>query len=404
MPSPDPRPVVALALAVWALSVAPSSAAPEARTAPPNVLIVTVDTLRPDALGWVAGKNATPRIDELAAEGFRFPAAVSSVPLTLPAHTSIFSGLYPRHHGVRDNGQIVPRTTPLFAEILRAKGYATAAFVSGYPLRRMFGLDRGFDVYDDRLPVGAEGWLERRAPETAREAIAWLSGAPKDRPWLLWAHFYDPHDPYEPPPAFWRPGVLGNYYGEVAQVDESIGVLRDAVRARGGETVTLFTADHGEAFGEHGEHGHGFFVYDATIRVPVVVHAPGKVRAGTSSAAIRHVDLAPTLLALLGIAGPNGDGVSLLPRILGAGARTPTPEPALVESMQPWTTYGWAPLRALIDDDWKLIAAPRPELFDLAADPGESHDLIASERRRATALRDRLAALEERPAASRLHQ
>lgn len=360
----------------------------------PNVLVVTVDTLRPDALGWVAGTGATPHIDRLAAEGLAFPAAVAPAPLTLPAHVSLFTGLGPPRHGVRDNGQVLSAGPPLLAEVLADAGYATAAFVSGYPLARPFGLARGFEHYDDRLSEGEGQWLERRAPATVAAALAWLSAAPE--PWHVWIHFYDPHLPYEPPAELAGDGPRGAYDGEVAAVDRAIGILRARLPASGREVVTLFAGDHGESLGEHGEASHGFFVYDSTLRVPVVFHAPGRVEPGRSAAPIRLVDLTPTLLALLGLPVPRDlDGVSLAPTLAGEAQAV---EPAYFETYQPWRSYGWAPLRGVLAGGWKWIAAPRPELYDLSVDPAESTNLYAERPQQGRAMHRLLREILEREA------
>jgi choline-sulfatase len=363
----------------------------------PSVLLITVDTLRPDSLGWVAGRNETPAIDALAREGFALPTVVSPVPLTLPAHTSLLTGTIPRRHGVRDNGQVLGPSPATLAEHLRRQGYATAAFVSGYPLRALFGLDRGFDRYDDALPVGTEGWLERPAPDTTAAALAWLRGAP--RPFFLWVHYYDPHDPYTPPRAFWRPGPRGAYDGEVTYVDHAIGVLRAGLpEADRGRLLTIFTADHGEGLGEHGEQAHGFFVYDTTVVVPAVIHFPGRVAPARSAWPARLVDILPTLLDLAGLPPVAGtDGVSLLPLL--SGGRMPA-EPAYVETRQPWIAYGWSPLAAVRYGGWKYVAAPRTELYDLARDPGETRNRAAEMRSRAAEMAGLLARVEQRPAAA----
>jgi len=356
---------------------------PPAAGEPAHLLLVTVDTLRPDALGWVGGANATPEIDRLAAEGARFPAAVAPVPLTLPSHSSLMTALVPLRHGVRDNGQVLGAAPATLAEALAAAGYATAAFVSGLPLAAGFGLDRGFAAYDDRLTAGEGAWLERPAGETTRAAAAWLAAVGAARPWALWVHYYDPHFPYEPPPELVRAGRRGAYDGEVAAVDRALGeLLRAAAAAAGGRPLlTVFTADHGESLGEHGEGTHGFFVYDATVLVPLVVRFPGRVRPVEVRAPARLVDVAPTVLDLLGLpplATAGGvDGVSLAPLLAGGGGGPPPAlPPAYLETRQPWTSYGWAPLAAVRDGRFKLIAAPRPELYDLAADPGETVNLL----------------------------
>jgi arylsulfatase A-like enzyme/Tfp pilus assembly protein PilF len=363
-----------------------SASAPAAATGQPaNVLLITVDTLRPDALGWVAGRNATPVIDRLAGEGFRFPAAVAPVPLTHPSHSAIMTGLWPRRLGLRDNGQVLPKGPATLAEVLRGRGYATAAFVSGYPLDSAFGLDRGFDVYDDALTrgAGAEEDLERPAAATAAAAGAWLRTAA--RPWLAWVHFYDPHYPYEPPAGDRRPGRRGAYDGEVAYVDRSIGALLAAVEATSpADVLTVFAGDHGESLGEHGEGTHGFFIYESTVLVPLVFRLPGRVRPGASAAPARLVDVTPTVLDLLGLPPLSGaDGASLGPLL--AGRQAPA-EPAYIETYQPWVSYGWSPLRGIRHRGWKLIDAPRPELYALDSDPGEERNVIAAEPARAAEL------------------
>jgi arylsulfatase A-like enzyme/Flp pilus assembly protein TadD len=361
-----------------ALAWGGGSPAPEA--ARPDVMLISVDTLRPDALGWVAGRNSTPALDALAREGVRFPAAVSPVPLTLPAHASLMTGLLPRRHGVRDNGQVLGRTTPTLAEALRARGYATAAFVSGYTLRAPFGLDRGFDHYDDALPPGEDAWRERPAPETTAAAVAWLRarGTSPRPPFFVFVHYYDPHDPYSPPARLQGRGPRGAYDGEVRLVDEAIGELRRALHDTQSDRdlLTVFTADHGESLGAHGEETHGFFVYDATVLVPLVFHFPGRLRPAESGRPARLQDVAPTVLDLLGLDGLGAvDGISLAPTLKGQRQDVP---PAYLESQQPWLGYGWSPLAALRADGFKLIAAPRPELFDLRSDPTETSDIFDS--------------------------
>jgi arylsulfatase A-like enzyme/Flp pilus assembly protein TadD len=384
----------ALALSAWLASGAPADGAP-APAPRPSLLLVTVDTLRPDALGWISGVDHTPTIDRLANAGVAFPSAVSPVPLTLPAHASLFSARLPRRHGVQDNGQTLPASIPLLAERLKAAGYRTAAFVSGFPLQGMFGLARGFDHYDDRLPDGSEGWLERRANATSAAAAAWLKNRPG--PWFVWLHYYDPHDPYEPPRAFWRPGRRGAYDGEVAFVDNALGGLLASLGPRpNGSLLTIVTADHGEALGEHGEHTHGYFLYDSTMRVPLVFHWPGRLVSRRSDEPARLIDVAPTVLALLGLPPlADADGVSLTPLLHGQPQQVPG---AYLETRLPWTYFGWAPLRAWRERAWKWVAAPRPELYSLADDPHETRDLATTAAPEAARLRLALEALERTPA------
>ncbi|MBI5445282.1 MAG: sulfatase-like hydrolase/transferase, partial [Deltaproteobacteria bacterium] len=331
---------------------------------------------RPDALGWAGGKGPTPAFDALAASGFRFPAAVSPAPLTLPVHTSLMTGLLPRRHGIRDNGRVLRGGIPTLAERLAASGWSTGAVVSGYPLKALFGLARGFGEYDDVLLAGKTKIGERIAPETTAVALRFLrqhaSTSPR-KPFFLWVHYFDPHDPYEPPARLVRPGPRGAYDGEVALVDESLAELRKGLATLGlGPTMTVLTADHGESLGEHGEATHGFFVYDSTVLVPLVFDFPGRIRSGENRAPARIVDVVPTVLDFLGLPAIPGDGVSLRPTLEGRRQVIP---PAYVETQLPWLAYGWAPLAALRTADRKVIAAPRPEYFDLRRDAAEQRNL-----------------------------
>lgn len=376
----------------------PAVSAVPAKTEQPNLLLVTVDTLRPDALGWVAGKNDTPAFDAYAAEGVRFPAAVSPVPLTLPAHAAILSGLLPRRSGVRDDGQPLPDGVLTLAQRLGAGGYSTAAFVSGAPLESTYGLDRGFALYDDRLTEGSAGAGERRAFDTTTAALAWIATARS--PWFVWVHYYDAHDPYEPPQGFLRGGPRGAYDGEVAYVDAWLARLRAGLpAAASANLLTILSADHGESLGEHREKTHGLFLYDATIAVPLVFHFPGRLKPALSREPARLIDLAPTALDLLGMAPlPEIDGVSLKPLLEGKPQSVPA---AYLETRRPWTRFGWSPLSALRDGSWKLIAAPHAELFDLSKEGREETNRIDAERPVARRLTAALREIETRPAAFR---
>jgi choline-sulfatase len=374
----------ALALLLLGLLGAAAASRPAVRShstsanTSPSLLLITIDTLRPDALGWVSGRNATPAIDSLAREGFRFPAAVSPVPLTLPAHASILTGLLPRRHGVRANGQILGDSIPTLAEALRSRGYATAAFISGYPLQKVFGLDRGFQRYDDTLPAARGEGLERSASDTTTAALAWLHRAKP--PWFLWVHYYDPHDPYTPPPAFRRPGPRGAYDGEVSYTDSEIRGLVGALDGSKTDALTILAGDHGEGLEDHGERAHGFFIYDTTLLVPMIIRFPGRVPAGESREPARLMDIVPTALELLEVAPiRNIDGISLVPTLSGRRQTIPA---SFVECRQPWISYGWAPLAGIRDRNWKFISAPRPEPYDLAKDPGETENLVAKERKK----------------------
>ena len=362
------------------------------------MLLVTIDTLRADRLGCYGARNAaTPVLDALAARGVRFATAVAAVPLTGPSHATILSGLTPVHHGVRDNGAFVlPESVPTLAEAFRAGGYRTAGFVSGFPVDRRFGFARGFDHYDDRLPHSDElGWgeyVERRADRTTEVARRWLEApeggpAPPAAPWFAWVHYFDPHGPYDPPGA-WAARFPGRPYdGEVAFVDEQIGVLLRGLEARGQleRTLVLVTGDHGESLGEHGEDTHGVFIYDSTLLVPMILAGPGLPAAGEPRVVARLVDVMPTVLDLAGLGPPRAsDGRSLRPALEG---RSMADEPAYVESLYVQHQLGWAPLHGLRTATWKLVEAPRPELYALGEDPGETRDRTRDQPGRADGLR-----------------
>jgi arylsulfatase A-like enzyme/tetratricopeptide (TPR) repeat protein len=369
--------VAAIAGGFWLRSRPP---VPAAR---PDVLLVTIDTLRADRLGCYGHAGAaTPHLDGLAARGARFETAVAHAPLTTPSHASILTGLTPPRHGVRDNGRALVGGVPTLAEAFRAAGYATGAFVSAFPLDRRFGLDRGFDRYDDRLPHGDDprraSYVERPGPATTAAALAWIDGQPAGRPWFVWVHYFEPHSPYDPPEPF-RARLTGRPYdGEVAAVDAEVGALVERAQRRspGRPPIVLVTGDHGESLGEHGEETHGVFVYDATLRVPLILAGPGVPVVVVSGGAARGVDVAPTLMDLAGLLPPATiDGRSLRPALAGG---TVPDEPAYGESLFTHLNLGWAPLRAWRRGRFKLVDAPRPELYDLSADPREAHDVAAA--------------------------
>lgn len=361
---------------------------PAAPAAPPaaHLLLVTIDTLRADRVGaYGHGAARTPAIDGLARAGVRFDRAFSVAPITLPAHASLLSGRLPPAHGARHNGQTVAASLPTLATTLHDAGFATAAFVAAFPLDRRFGLSRGFDVYGDRWPRGSDGRPanERPGRQVVDEALAWLATVGSRRA-FLWVHLFEPHAPYGAPGA---PGTLAQRYdAEIAEADRQVARLLDGLGPRRAETLVIVAADHGEAFGEHGESGHSVFVYDTTLRVPLVVAGPGLAPRVVADP-VSVIDVLPTALARLGVAPlPAVDGLDLSASMQGA----PVGERVLyAESFAPRLDFGWSPLRAVRAGGRKYIAAPRPELFDVAGDPGELHDLAGRE---AAAAR-RLAAL-----------
>jgi arylsulfatase A-like enzyme/Flp pilus assembly protein TadD len=377
----------------------------------PNVLLITIDTLRWDHLGsYGAAFAATPVLDGLAARGTRFETAVMHVPLTAPSHASMLTGLTPPRHGIRDNGAFVlsPDLESLPAGLKRA-GYETGGFISGFPLDRRFGFAAHFDTFDDRLPrdagAGSAAHTERRADLTTDAVLEWLRGRATERPWLAWVHYFDPHAPYEPPADLRQQFASRPYDGEVAFVDREIGRLLRRVDEQRllGNTIVLVTADHGESLGEHREETHGVFVYDATVRVPWIMSGPGVAKGLVTSIVARGVDVMPTLLQLAGVPIPVGsDGRSLVPGLRGD---TMPDEPAYLESQMAMRHLGWSAVYAMRDAHWKLIQAPRPELYDLSADPQERQNRFEGNSagpvaRLERALQSRLAAkpaIEARP-------
>jgi choline-sulfatase len=377
-----------LALALWSHA---ACSAPASIT--PNLLLITLDTTRADRIGAYGYRGAqTPRLDALARRGVLFERAVSAAPITLPAHTSLMTGTYPFRHGVRNNGAFsLSDTVPTLATTLHEAGYRTAAFVSAFVLDRRFGLARGFEAYDDRAP------LERRGDLTAAAAAEWLTAHAADKePFFVWLHLYDAHDPYDPPPPFRAAFAAQPYDGEIAFDDRAIGSVLDVLERTGRlpATIVAVVGDHGESLGEHGEDTHAVFVYEATLRVPLIVAGPARIPAGRRVASLaRGIDVAPTLLDLAGrppLAGVQGQ--SLMPDVEGT-PRAAAPTSAYGESYFPLLYMNWAPLRSIQDERWKFIDAPDAELYDLQTDPQEQTNLALREPARAAALGRALDAL-----------
>lgn len=366
----------------------PSAPAPGTPTAARDVLLITVDTLRADATGFGGNRRvATPALDRLAAEGRVFTRAHAHNVVTLPSHANILTGRLPFEHGIRDNsGFVLPDGVPTAGEYFHDAGFATAAVVGAFPLDARFGLARGFDLYDDHYPEGSqvEGFrlVERRGDEVVTAGLDWWRRHRGERR-FLWVHLFDPHAPYEPPEPFASRYADAPYLGEVAAVDSFLTPLLDEVLAPdAAPAVVVFTADHGEALGEHGELTHGLFAYEATLHVPLVVKAPG-LAPGEVTAPARHIDVLPTLLSGAGLEVPDDlPGRSLLDVTDGSG----DPAPTYFESLTANLTRGWAPLRGVISGDDKLIVLPVPELYDLGTDPAEEHNAFDERRDRARAL------------------
>ncbi|MEE8524218.1 MAG: sulfatase-like hydrolase/transferase [Thermoanaerobaculia bacterium] len=389
-------------LSVLALAACRDAAPPEStasETAPPgrdrptarHVVLVTIDTLRADHVGAYGGDVATPHLDRLAADGALAVHATAHVPLTRPSHLSLFSGLLPPETGVRDNvSPVAIPDVPLLAEVFGQAGFETAAFVSAAVVSAASGLDRGFDVYSDDFagdPSDPRFLNSAQNPGdmTVGQALAWLekrvaAGTPS--PLFVWIHLYDPHEPYEPPEPYASRYPARPYAGEVAWSDDLVGRLVDALSRFGlaDETLLAVTSDHGEGLGDHDELLHGFFVYESTLRVPLIVRGPGIAPGTRLENLVGLVDLYPTLLDLAGVDLP--DGAEISGRSFAAalrGAPEAAAVPVYAESLVPRLRFGWSELRVVRDGPWKLIQAPRPELYDLAVDPGEQRNLLESQ-------------------------
>ncbi|GMV22497.1 MAG: hypothetical protein AMXMBFR57_24460 [Acidimicrobiia bacterium] len=349
-----------------------------------NVLLITIDTLRADALGAYGGRASTPTLDALAGQGARFSFAHAHAVVTLPSHTSLLTGTYPYQHGVRDNtGYRVPTGTTTLATRLKAMGFATGAFVGAFPLDQRFGLNQGFDTYDDRLPEAGPtiefALPERPADQVVSAATTWLDA--QSGRWFGWVHVFDPHAPYRAPEPFLSQYADNAYAGEVAWVDGALAPLLQRLQSQPRPTLVIVTADHGESLGEHGELTHGIFAYDATLRVPLLI---ADVQPGTSQtprgrvvdSPARHIDVVPTVLDAVGAAvDPALPGTSLRQAIDGRGDQA---RPSYFESMTTHLARGWAPLRGVLVDRAKYIDLPIPERYDLAGDPAELRNLAAS--------------------------
>jgi arylsulfatase A-like enzyme/Flp pilus assembly protein TadD len=338
--------------------------------------LITLDTLRYDALGFTGNARvATPNLDRVAREGVAFTNAHAHNVMTLPSHANILTGLYPYQHGVRNNqGFRLASGIPTLATLLKARGYATGAFIGAFPLDARFGLARDFDVYDQRYPQGANEYdftvAERPAPQVVAAARRWLATVGKGR-YFLWVHLYDCHAPHRPPPPFDREYAGDPYLGEVAGVDAALAPLLADLRAAASRAcLVVVTSDHGEALGDHGEKTHGLFAYEATLHVPLLLWSPTVLLPRVDNSIARHVDILPTVLDALGMPTlKDSPGVSLL------GPTAPE-RTSYFEALTTWLERGWAPLRGVISGRHKLISLPIPELYDLASDPQESRNLI----------------------------
>ena len=389
--SPRRSLLLLVALSFWPAACTPTSGPV---SAPPNIVLVTIDTLRADRVG----RGLTPAIDGLAARGMRFTSARCAVPLTFPSHVSIMTGALPLSHGIHVNGAaIFTGGQPTIARVLHG-GYRTGAFVGAYVLDRRFGLSDGFDVYDDRVERDRSGSqrleAERRGDAVVDAALKWLQSQDA-RPFFAWIHLYDPHAPYNPPAEYLAKAANVPYDGEVAFADAQVARVLEWLRSSGkaATTVVAVAGDHGEGLGDHGEMTHGMMAYDSTLRVPLVLTAPSLTSASTVDANVSLVDLAGTLVQLAG-----RDVPSTMSRTSLLGPQ-PQDRDIYAETEYPGTA-GWHPLAALVYEHWKLIASSENELYDVAADPSEQRNVASTDARSVQGMRRKLQALTASPQAS----
>jgi choline-sulfatase len=361
-----------------------------------NVLLIIVDTLRADHLRCYGyDEIQTPNIDGLAARGTRFQNVVTSAPVTAPSISGILTSTYPTLHGVRDNELFVlSDSLPRLPSVFRRAGYTTGAFVGSAVLDSRFGFSTGFDHYDDDMsaefPVYSQAYAtqvdrlqgtQRRAADVTRAALDWLEHGRNGRPFFCLVHYFDPHLYYDPPPPFDSMYLFSPYDGEIAYADAQIGALLKGLEKLGMDenTLVVFTSDHGEDLGQHGEGSHGFFLYDATLMVPLIISHPPELPSGAAVAEqARTVDIMPTILELAGLPVPGtAQGASLAQAVRGAAR--PASRPAYAETYHTLYSYNWHEMQAIRSHGWKYVRAPETELFDLRTDPGEVNNL-ASER------------------------
>ena len=389
------------------LPVMVAACAPVPSTAPKNVVLITMDTTRADRLGCYGYDGvSTPNIDRVANRGTLFTRAFATAPITGPSHASILSGTYPPFHQVRDNAvSAVPEEIPWMPEIFRSQGYLTAGIVAAYPVKAAFGFGRGFDYFSDVMeaPPGSVfitnlhtvGVASRKGEVVAKEFELWLERR-ADGPFFAWVHFYDPHWPWEAGAGFADIYPEEPYDAEIAYMDDSIGTVLDALADAGLEddTAVVLVADHGESLMDHGELTHALLVYNATIRVPLVVSIPWIEHVSTVSEPVSTVDILPTVLDVLGLdPGPTGgaiQGQSLRPLLGGQSAAAGTADRALYfETFYPYFHYGWGVLTGIVEGGWKYIKGPDDELYDLTIDFAEKSPVDEPDTRRRMA--DRLA-------------
>jgi len=379
---------------------------PQPAAPPRTVVLITIDTLRADhvgAYGYAAAR--TPALDGLARDGVRFEQAYAAAPITLTSHASLMTGRYPPGHGARHNGMRLDLKTPTLAERFTQAGYQTGAFVAAFPLDRRFGLIKGFQHYGDTMPRDASGHVTNDRPGrlVVDDALGWFDTHRQDRV-FLWVHLFEPHAPYGNPddPAQAARPAIARYDDDIAEADAQVARLLAALDRT--QTLVVMAADHGEAFGEHGEISHSLFAYDTTLRVPLIVAGPGVPKGIVIQDTVSLVDVAPTIASLAGLGRFDADGkplpaASSQPAAASSQLPASNPQPPTssrvlyAETFAPLLDFGWSPLRTLRSGDWKYIAAPKPELYDLAHDPGETRNLVNEQPAKAADLARRVDAI-----------
>jgi arylsulfatase A-like enzyme/Tfp pilus assembly protein PilF len=346
-----------------------------------NILLITLDTTRADRIGSYGYERAeTPNLDQLAFNGVRFANTYCQVPLTLPSHCSLMTGTYPIFHLVRDNGfyYLEPDYLTL-AEVLKDHGFKTAAFVSSFTVDSRFGIDQGFDVYDDNVlgkQVLKNFASEREAEKVFNAFSGWMDKNFSQK-FFCWLHFFDPHSPYDPPSPYKEKYAERPYDGEITYMDFYVGKTIDQLREKNllNSTLIILAGDHGEALGEKNEEDHGLFIYDVTMRVPLIFYLPNYLPQGlVLEPRVRLIDIMPTILDMLNIqSGDEVQGTSLLPYI---SKRKKEDLPSYIETYMPREFYGWSELIGLIDGDWKYIKAPKPELYNIKSDSNEEKNVF----------------------------
>jgi arylsulfatase A-like enzyme/Flp pilus assembly protein TadD len=381
----------------------------ESRARRPDVILITIDTLRADHVGCYGARDVkTPTLDGLAHDGVVFERAISQVPLTWPSHAVILTGTYPFQNGVQDfTGQPLGAQFRSVAQAFQKAGYATGAVVSAFVLDRSWGLARGFDFYDDAFSaktfqIKETGLVDRRAGESVAHAIAWLKKVraeknvrPTQRPFFLWLHLYDPHSPYDPPEPYRSEYKSHLYDGEISYADHELGGLIEWLKQNHlyDSSLIVMLSDHGESLGEHGEDEHGFFVYNATVHVPLIVKPPAGsgIPAGRKSEPVETTEVGPTLLRLAGVKDAIEGQFQASALLDATGGKQA--DAAYSETFYPFSSFGWSPLHALETARFHFIDAPKPELYDLASDPGETHNIVADQPATVAVLREKLQTL-----------